>query len=121
MIEITNLSKSYNKGTVKAVDDLNLNVKNGEIFGFLGPNGTGKNTTIKMMVELLKPDCGTVKIIGNSSTENPLVVKKSISFVPDSPEVYEKLTGNEYLTFMGDVYAVSAELPCRFCLASYVN
>ena len=74
-----------------------------------------------MMVELLKPDCGTVKIIGNSSTENPLVVKKSISFVPDSPEVYEKLTGNEYLTFMGDVYAVSAELPCRFCLASYVN
>jgi len=120
LIEITNLSKSYNKGTVKAVDDLNLYVKNGEIFGFLGPNGAGKTTT-KMMVGLLKPDCGTVKIVGNSSTENPLVVKKSISFVPDSPEVYEKLTGNEYLTFMGDVYAVSAELPCRFCLASYVN
>ena len=62
MIEIKNLSKSYNKGAVKAVDDLNLTINNGEIFGFLGPNGAGKTTTIKMMVGLLKPDSGTVKI-----------------------------------------------------------
>ena len=110
MIEITNLSKSYNKGTVKAVDSLNLTVNNGEIFGFLGPNGAGKTTTIKMMVGLLKPDSGTVTINGNSITENPLAVKRTISYVPDSPEVYEKLTGIEYLNFMGDVYSVPAEL-----------
>jgi ABC-2 type transport system ATP-binding protein len=110
MIEITNLSKSYNKGTVKAVDDLNLSVSNGEIFGFLGPNGAGKTTTIKMMVGLLKPDSGTVTINGKSINENPLDVKRTISFVPDSPEVYEKLTGIEYLNFMGDVYSVPAEL-----------
>lgn len=108
MIEIANLSKSYNKGTVKAVDDLNLTVSNGEIFGFLGPNGAGKTTTIKMMVGLLKPDSGTVTINGNSITENPLAVKRTISYVPDSPEVYEKLTGIEYLNFMGDVYSVPA-------------
>lgn len=110
MIEINNLSKSYNKGTVKAVDSLNLTVNNGEIFGFLGPNGAGKTTTIKMMVGLLKPDNGTVTINGNSITENPLAVKRTISYVPDSPEVYEKLTGIEYLNFMGDVYSVPAEL-----------
>ena len=109
MIEIANLSKSYNKGKVKAVDDLNLTVNNGEIFGFLGPNGAGKTTTIKMMVGLLKPDSGSVTINGHSITENPLTVKRAISFVPDSPEVYEKLTGIEYLNFMGDVYSVPAE------------
>ncbi len=110
MIVINNLSKSYNKGTVKAVDDLNLTVNNGEIFGFLGPNGAGKTTTIKMMVGLLKPDSGTVAINGISIMDNPLEVKRAISFVPDSPEVYEKLTGIEYLNFMGDVYSVPAEL-----------
>ncbi len=110
MIEIKNLSKSYNKGAVKAVDDLNLTINNGEIFGFLGPNGAGKTTTIKMMVGLLKPDSGTVKINGSSIAEDPLTVKQSISFVPDSPEVYEKLTGIEYLNFMGDVYSVPADL-----------
>ncbi|MFU8795342.1 MAG: ABC transporter ATP-binding protein [Dethiobacteria bacterium] len=110
MIDIANLSKSYNKGTVKAVDALNLTVNNGEIFGFLGPNGAGKTTTIKMMVGLLKPDSGSVIINGYSIKDDPLAVKKSISFVPDSPEVYEKLTGIEYLNFMGDVYSVPAEL-----------
>ncbi len=110
MIEIKNLSKSYNRGMVKAVDDLNLTINNGEIFGFLGPNGAGKTTTIKMMVGLLKPDSGSIVINGHSITENPLAVKKSISFVPDNAEVYEKLTGIEYLNFMGDVYAVPAEV-----------
>ena len=110
MIEIAYLTKSYNKGAVKAVDDLSLTIKNGEIFGFLGPNGAGKTTTIKMMVGLLKPDSGSVFINGHSIIEDPLAVKKSISFVPDSPEVYEKLTGIEYLNFMGDVYGVPAEI-----------
>ncbi|HOL17122.1 MAG TPA: ABC transporter ATP-binding protein [Bacillota bacterium] len=110
MIEIVNLSKSYNRGAVKAVDGLNLKVRPGEIFGFLGPNGAGKTTTIKMMVGLLKPDSGSVTINGYNILEDSLAVKQSISYVPDTPEVYEKLTGIEYLNFMGDVYGVSGTL-----------
>ena len=106
MIEIRGLSKSYNKGTVKAVDEVDLTVKGGEIFGFLGPNGAGKTTTIKMMVGLLKPDRGTVTLNGFDVQKQPLQAKKSISFVPDNHEIYEKLTGIEYLNFMGDVYRV---------------
>ena len=106
MIEITNLSKSYNKGAIRAVDGLSLSVKGGEIFGFLGPNGAGKTTTIKLMVGLLRPDEGDVLINGHSITKEPLQVKKSIGFVPESPQVYEKLTGIEYLNFMADVYSV---------------
>ncbi len=106
MIEISNLSKSYNKGKIKAVDNLSLQVKPGEIFGFLGPNGAGKTTTIKMLVGLLKSDKGTIKINGFDIEKEPLRVKESISFVPDNPEVYEKLTGVEYLNFLGDVYGV---------------
>ena len=106
MIKINDLSKSYNRGAVKAVNNLNLHVKAGEIFGFLGPNGAGKTTTIKMMVGLLKPDRGTLMISGYSITDQPLEVKKRIGFVPDTPEIYDKLTGLEYLNFMGDVYGV---------------
>lgn len=106
MIELKNLTKSYNKGAVKAVDSLNLTVNAGEIFGFLGPNGAGKTTTIKMMVGLLKSDSGTAKINGFNIAKNPIAVKKSISYVPDNPEVYEKLSGIEYLNFLGDVYGV---------------
>ena len=106
MIEIANLSKSYLKGAVKAVDNLNLKVKAGEIFGFLGPNGAGKTTTIKMMVGLLKPDSGSITINGFDISDQPLAVKNSISYVPESPEIYEKLTGIEYLNFLGDVYSV---------------
>lgn len=110
MIEIKNLSKSYNKGTVKAVDNLNLNVKRGEIFGFLGPNGAGKTTTIKMMVGLLNPDEGSIVINGYDNQKQPLDAKKSIGYVPDNPDVYERLTGIEYLNFMADVYKVPADV-----------
>lgn len=106
MIEIRNVSKSYSKGKVKAVDNLSLTVQPGEIFGFLGPNGAGKTTTIKMMVGLLKADSGTIVINGYSIDSEPIAVKQAISYVPDNPEVYEKLTGIEYLNFLGDVYGV---------------
>lgn len=109
MIEIKNLSKSYNKGALKAVDDLNLYVKPGEIFGFLGPNGAGKTTTIKMMVGLLTPDSGTITLAGFDNAKNPLEAKKNIGYVPDNPDVYERLTGLEYLNFMADIYRVSAD------------
>lgn len=110
MIEIRNLSKSYNKGAVKAVDNLNLDVRPGEIFGFLGPNGAGKTTTIKMMVGLLNPDEGSIRIKGYDIQENPIEVKRNIGYVPDNPDVYDRLTGMEYLNFMGDVYQVPAEV-----------
>ena len=109
MIEIKNLSKSYNKGSVKAVDDLNLHVKSGEIFGFLGPNGAGKTTTIKMMVGLLTPDSGTVSLAGFDNAKNPLEAKQNIGYVPDNPDVYDRLTGMEYLNFMADIYKVPVE------------
>ena len=110
MIEIKNLSKSYNKGSVKAVDNLNLSVKRGEIFGFLGPNGAGKTTTIKMMVGLLNPDEGSIIINGFDNSKQVLEAKKSLGYVPDNPDVYDRLTGLEYLNFMADIYEVPAGL-----------
>jgi len=107
VIEIKNVSKSYNKGAVRAVDDLSLVVRPGEIFGFLGPNGAGKTTTIKMIVGLLKPDAGTIAINGMDTRTEALKCKAVTSYVPDYPLVYERLTGLEYLNFMGDVYGVS--------------
>ena len=109
MIQLRKLSKSYDRGRTWAVKNLDLEVPPGEIFGFLGPNGAGKTTTIKMMVGLLKPDEGTVKIAGYDMGAHPLEVKRRISFVPDSPEIYDRLTGIEYLTFMADVYRVPRE------------
>ncbi len=109
MLKLENLSKSYNKGQSKAVDNINLDIKSGEIFGFLGPNGAGKTTTIKMIVGLLKPDNGTVSINGVNAWDEPLKAKSMISYVPDNPEVYDKLKGIEYLNFIGDMYGISKE------------
>jgi ABC-2 type transport system ATP-binding protein len=106
MIEITNLSKAYNKGAIKAVDNLNLKINDGEIFGFLGPNGAGKTTTIKMMVGLLNFDEGSININGYDIQKQPLEAKRIMGYAPDNPDVYEKLTGIEYLNFIADVYNV---------------
>ena len=107
MIEIQNVSKSYNKGTVKAVDGLDLTVNAGEIFGFLGPNGAGKTTTIKLIVGLLRPDSGTILVNGVDNQLDPFRCKAMTTYVPDQPDVYERLTGMEYLNFTGDVYGVA--------------
>lgn len=109
MFKIEGVSKSYNKGTVKAVDDINLNIRSGEIFGFLGPNGAGKTTTIKIIVGLLKPDSGKITIDGVDVWQEPLKAKSMISYVPDNPEVYDKLKGIEYLNFIADMYGISRE------------
>jgi ABC-2 type transport system ATP-binding protein len=106
VIEFSHVSKSYNKGRVKAVDDLDLTVKSGEIFGFLGPNGAGKTTTIKMVVGLLRPDAGTIAVEGIDTQRDALKCKTLTTYVPDYPSVYERLTGLEYLNFIGDVYGV---------------
>ena len=104
MIKLENVSKAYGKGDVKAVDGLSMHVKPGEIFGFIGPNGAGKTTTIKMITGLLKSDTGEVIVNGFNIRENPLDVKRSIGFVPDTQEIYDRLTGIEYLNFIGDMY-----------------
>ncbi|MCK7462024.1 MAG: ATP-binding cassette domain-containing protein [Sphingobacterium sp.] len=83
MIELTHVSKSYNRGKVKAVDDLTLTVKPGEIFGFLGPNGAGKTTTIKMIVGLLRPDSGRIAVEGFDVATDGLKAKQVTTFVPD--------------------------------------
>ncbi len=106
MIELSNVSKSYNRGAIKAVDALNLTVHSGEIFGFLGPNGAGKTTTIKMMVGLLTPDSGSININGVDAIANPIESKRRIGFVPDNPDLYDRLTGMEYLNFVADIYRV---------------
>lgn len=108
MIEIKNVSKSYVKGK-KSVDDLNLKINDGEIFGFLGPNGAGKTTTIRMITGILNPDEGDIFIDGKSIKSDSLEAKKNFGFVPDNSDMFLKLKGIEYLTFMADVYDVSEE------------
>ena len=108
MIEIKNVSKSYVKGK-KSVDNLNLDIKDGEIFGFLGPNGAGKTTTIRMITGILDIDEGDILIDGMSIKTSPLEAKKKFGFVPDSPDMFLKLKGIEYLNFMADIYEISKE------------
>ncbi|MGE5397442.1 MAG: ABC transporter ATP-binding protein [Chitinophagales bacterium] len=109
MIEISGVSKSYNRGAVKAVDGVNLTVRDGEIFGFLGPNGAGKTTLIKMITGILNPDQGSIKINNWDIQTEPLEAKMQFGFVPDDPNIFARLTGIEYLNFMADVYKVSSE------------
>ena len=107
MIELKDLTKKY--GNFKAVNNLNLSVKKGEVFGFIGPNGAGKTTTIKMMGGILEPTAGTVTIAGINMQKEPEKAKSNIGFIPDRPYLYEKLTGMEFLKFTGDLYGVSEE------------
>ncbi|WJH36714.1 ABC transporter ATP-binding protein [Paenibacillus sp. CC-CFT747] len=109
MIELNHVTKSYN-GTVKAVDDLQLTVRQGEIFGFLGPNGAGKTTTIKMITGIIRPDGGTITINGRNISTDTLEAKKQFGYVPDSPDLFLRLKGLEYLTFMADMYDVPKEV-----------
>ena len=102
MIKLINLTKMY-KG-LRAVDNLNLEIKKGLIFGFLGPNGAGKTTTIKMMAGVLRPTEGQIIINGMDLAKEPSAVKSCVGFIPDRPFLYEKLTGFEFLRFMAGLY-----------------
>ena len=107
MIEFTHVVKQYGKNNVRAVDDLSLRVGKGKVFGFIGPNGAGKTTTIRLLTGILSPTSGTVTVGGYDMVKNPIEAKRLIGFVPDSHEMYDRLTGLEYLRFMADVYGVS--------------
>lgn len=108
MIEIKNVSKSYKKGK-KVIDNINIEIRDGEIFGFLGPNGAGKTTTIKMITGILDIDEGDILIDGNSIKTSPLEAKKRFGLVPDNPDIFIKLKGIEYLNFIADIYKISEE------------
>ncbi len=105
-ITLENLTKKYGSST--AVNDVSFQVKKGELFGFLGPNGAGKTTTIKMLIGLLEPTLGAANIMGINMWDNPLGAKKYISYVPDQPNLYPKLTGREYLEFIASVFQMDA-------------
>ena len=102
LIQTRNLMKRY--GDKLAVDNVNFDVYGGEVFGFLGPNGAGKTTTIKMIVGLLLPTSGTIKVAGYDVQGQSMLAKAASGYVPDTPNLYAKLTGRELLRFVGDLY-----------------
>jgi ABC-2 type transport system ATP-binding protein len=107
MIELHNVSKSY--GNTVAVRDLSLSIAKGELFAFLGPNGAGKTTTIKLMCGLLFPSAGSIRVAGFDIQTHGEQARRVISYVPDQPFLYEKLTGREMLQFIADMYAMPPE------------
>src|SRR5207249_9543 len=111
MIELIQVSKRY--GTKTAVEDLNLRVEPGELFAFLGPNGAGKTTTIKLICGLLFPTRGTVRVGGFDMQRQGDQARRLLSYVPDQPYLYEKLTGREFLQFIADMYGLPPSLGQR--------
>ena len=107
MLTIEHLTKSYG-GDVKAVDDLSITVLPGDIYGFIGHNGAGKTTTLRAVAGILSFDSGTIRINGRSIAEEPIVCKQQMAYIPDNPDLYEHLTGIQYLNFVADIYGVSA-------------
>lgn len=104
MLKISNLTKKY--GQKVAVDDISIEVESGEIFGFVGHNGAGKTTTIKCIVGILSFEKGDIYIDGVSIKEHPMKCKYNIAYIPDNPDIYENLTGIQYLNFVSDIYKV---------------
>ena len=107
MLKIKNFTKKYDEKI--AVDNLNLEINSGEIYGFIGHNGAGKTTTIKSVVGILDFDEGEILIDGKSIKEKPLECKKEIAYIPDNPDLYEYMSGIDYLNFVSDIYGVKSE------------
>ena len=107
MLEIINFSKTYKDGK-KAVDHLNITVKAGDIFGFIGHNGAGKSTTIKSLVGVIDFEEGEIFVDGHSVKKDPIACKRVMAYIPDNPDLYEQLTGIQYLNFVADVFKVPA-------------
>ena len=105
MLKISNLSKTY-KGGKKAVDNLSLEIASGDIYGFIGHNGAGKTTTIKCVTGILEFTEGDILIEGKSIKDDPISCKKLIAYIPDNPDLYENLTGIQYLNFIADIFAI---------------
>jgi ABC-2 type transport system ATP-binding protein len=108
MLEIRNLSKSYTTEK-KAVDNVTLKINDGEVFGFIGHNGAGKTTTLKCVVGILDFEEGEIFINGISVKKDPIACKQVTAYIPDNPDLYEQLTGIQYLNFICDIYSISAD------------
>jgi ABC-2 type transport system ATP-binding protein len=106
MLEIKNYCKTY-KGTKKAVENLTLTIESGDIYGFIGHNGAGKSTTIRAVAGVLDFESGDIIINGMSIKKNPVECKKVLAYIPDNPDLYEHLTGIQYLNFIADIFSVS--------------
>ncbi len=111
MIELNTIVKRF--GDFSAVDGISLSVGRGQFFGFLGPNGAGKTTTIKMMTGLYAPSSGSCLVNGFDIQADPIPAKRSFGYVPDQPYLYDKLTGREFLSFMGGLYGMAPDLVRR--------
>ena len=107
MLHIQNLTKTY--GEKKAVDNLSLHIERGEIYGFIGHNGAGKTTTLKAVAGILRFDGGDILIDGVSVLKDPLLCKKSMAYIPDNPDLYDYMTGAQYLDFIADVFGIDAK------------
>mgnify|MGYP004461003523 CR=1 FL=1 len=107
MLNIQHLTKAY--GDKKAVDDLSLHIAPGEIYGFIGHTGAGKTTTLKSIVGILQFDSGEITIDGISIKADPLACKRKIAYIPDNPDLYEFMTGIQYLNFIADIFGVGAD------------
>ncbi len=106
-VELKDVTKRYND--IVAVNKLSLTIGAGEIFGLLGPNGSGKSTTLKMLMGLVQPDAGDIRVLGLNVAKQPVEVKRLVGYVPESANIYEFLTGIEYLDFIADIYGVPQE------------
>ena len=104
MLEIKGLTKKYKNADKNAIEDINLTIENGDIYGFIGPNGAGKSTTIKCLVGIHSFEKGSIMLDGLSIKDNPIEFKHQISYVPDNPDLYEFLTGMEYINFVSNIY-----------------
>ncbi len=109
MIKIENVTKTYNK-TVRALDNISFSVDGGEIVGFIGPNGSGKTTTMKILTGIIKPDSGKVTINGFNIRENPIMAKQSIGYIADNPDIFLRLKGSEFLELIADIYKVPTDV-----------
>ena len=103
-LQASSLSKSF--GTLKAVNGIDFSMRRGEILGLLGPNGSGKSTTMKMILGILKPDTGSIVVEGIDVARDPIGVKRIVGYVPETPQIYDFLTGIEYLDFISDMYSI---------------
>ena len=106
MLQIEHLTKTY--GEKKAVDDLSLHILPGEIYGFIGHNGAGKTTTLKSAAGILRFDAGEIRIDGTSIRPDPLACKRKLAYIPDNPDLYDYMTGIQYLNFIANIFGVSA-------------
>lgn len=108
MLVINNLTKTF--GSKRAVDNVSLHIRPGEIYGFIGHNGAGKTTTIKSVCGILQFESGEIYIDGKSIKDDPIACKRSIAYIPDNPDLYEFLSGIKYLNFIADVFGVPADI-----------